>query len=215
MSQRADELSALVGEKLEPFGLRPLGWFETTGEKPALLIGDQGGSHWEAFSKSGFLGDGKLDPMNRWTETIVGKLADHLSARPLFPFGERVWPFQQWAQAATGMAQSPLGLLIHPEYGLWNALRGAMVFDETFQIPPPPKLANPCATCVERPCLNTCPVSAFWEDHYYVESCRAHVASKEGADCKLTGCKARLACPIGQQHQYSQAQQAFHMRSFV
>jgi len=215
MSDRANHISKHLDEYLKKSGLLSLGWFTATGEKPGLLIGDQGGSHWDAFSKSGYLNDGQLDPMNRWTQSILDPIADALDARVLYPFGERVWPFQQWAQAATGMAQSPLGLLIHPEFGLWNALRGALIFDEQFDIPTVPTPANPCATCVERPCLNTCPVSAFWEDKYYVESCRAHVVSPQGADCKLTGCLARKACPVGPHHQYSQAQQAFHMRSFV
>jgi len=215
LSEIAAKLREGVAEVLRPHGILPLGWFKTTGEKPALLLGDQGGSHWEVFSQSGYLADGKLDPMNRWTQDIIDPLAEKMNVRAVYPFGDRVWPFQQWAKAATGMGQSPLGLLIHPEYGLWNALRAALIFEPGFEIPSPPKLHHPCTTCADRPCLETCPVSAFWEDHYYVESCRAHVSSSKGADCRHKGCKARLACPEGQKYQYSQAQQAFHMRGFL
>ena len=213
-AERAQELHDKVVGSLDGTGLITFGWFRTTGESPALLIGDVAGSIWPIFSASGYLSDGKLDPLNRWTEDTVSPIAAKVEARALYPFGGRVWPFQQWAQAATGMAQSPLGLLIHPEFGLWTALRAALVFDERFEIPEKKALDNPCDTCAERPCLNTCPVSAFWENRYYVESCRHHVASPEGEGCRANGCAARRACPIGAQHVYGAAQQRFHMRAF-
>ncbi len=32
--------------------------------------------------------------------------------------------------AAEGLKPSPLGLLMHPEYGLWHGYRGAILFGE-------------------------------------------------------------------------------------
>ena len=45
-----------------------------------------------------------------------------------FP-SEKPWqPFQQWAMRAEGLKASPLGVLIHPDYGLWHGYRGAIGF---------------------------------------------------------------------------------------
>ena len=47
-----------------------------------------------------------------------------ISARSaLFPFGGPPhFPFQQWARRAEPVHPSPIGLLIHPIYGLWHSL---------------------------------------------------------------------------------------------
>ena len=50
-----------------------------------------------------------------------------VGAAPIYPFGgPPYWPFQRWAQRAEAVFPSPLGILIHPEYGLWHAYRAAL-----------------------------------------------------------------------------------------
>ena len=36
---------------------------------------------------------------------------------------------------AEAVAPSPLGILIHPDYGLWHAYRGALAFAERLALP--------------------------------------------------------------------------------
>ncbi len=74
---------------------------------------------------------------------------------------------------------------------------------------------RPCDTCVERPCLTTCPVEAFSQSGYDVPRCVAHVDSPAGVECLTGGCLARRACPVGREYAYQAEQAEFHTRAFV
>ena len=200
---------------LEPQGILPLGWFLFETEKPALLLGDVAGSQWACFARSGYIEDWQPNPLDRWTKASVGPVALAVGSVGLYPFGEKVWPFQQWAKEATGVHSSPLGLLIHPTYGLWTALRGALVFEQDFEVPRPEERESPCLSCADKPCLSSCPVHAFTFDGYDSDLCRTYVRSVEGEECRNNGCQARRACPVGSEHQYGAEQQAFHMSIFA
>jgi len=58
-------------------------------------------------------------------------------------------------------------------------------------------------------------IDAFTPGNYDVAECRAFIATPDGGDCLRTGCRARLACPIGQDHIYEASQAEFHMQSFL
>jgi len=60
---------------------------------------------------------------------------------------------------AEPLHRSPLGLLIHPEWGLWHSYRGALGLRERLDLPPHESVASPCESCRERPCLSACPVA--------------------------------------------------------
>ena len=181
-----------------------------------VLIGNLGGNLWSAFSQSAEREDGRPHALDRWTQRILGELADRIGARALFPFGSPPWlPFQRWALKADDVTVSPLGILIHPVYGLWHAYRGALAFEEWLDLPPRPRSANPCETCVGRPCLAACPVDAFEPGHYDVKGCRTHVSGPDGGACRDGGCLARLACPVGRARAYGSEQMAFHMAAFL
>lgn len=155
------------------------------------------------------------DPVNRWTRDVMTPLAASLGADVVFPFDGPPWhPFVSW-MAATGQAfVSPLGLAIHPEFGLWFALRAALLFPTRLPLAQSSQ-QSPCLTCADRPCLTTCPVDAFDGESYAVASCRDHVATPQGSDCMAQGCRARRACPVGTNHRYSPAHANFHMRAFA
>ena len=215
---RADQLEDDIRNQLAASGLIPLGWFETDGSS-ALLIGNIGSSFWPAFSGSNEHLDGNPDPLNRWTTSmltqLVASLPEGCVSDVRYPFGEPIWPFQQYARQALGVEQSPLGLLIHPEYGLWFAFRAALVF-ATDGVGPKPRSAmlnHPCDSCVEKPCLNTCPIGAFTVKAYDYPACKSHVGSEAGRTCFSGGCLARQACPVGQDYANVKPHQAFHMRA--
>jgi epoxyqueuosine reductase QueG len=136
-----------------------------------------------------------------------------LGARAAYPFGDKIWPFQRWAARAEGLHASPLGLLIHPEYGLWHAYRAALFFAEALDLPVVRPAANPCETCA-RPCLSACPAGAFTPAGYELAACASHLAS-DAALCRTGGCHARDACPVGRNWRYPEAQIRFHMAAFA
>jgi len=153
------------------------------------------------------------DPLNRWSERVLADLADAV----LFPFGGPPHhPFQRWARRADpSLAVSPLGILIHPTFGLWHALRGALLFRDRLELPPGDPRPSPCESCAAKPCLRTCPVGAFKSGGYDVVSCRSYLATLSGQPCMIQGCQARLACPIGREHTYHGGLAQHLMRAFA
>ncbi|WP_437303440.1 hypothetical protein [Sorangium sp. So ce388] len=178
-----------------------------------VLLGNAGPSMWRAFSRA--REDAPDLSLDDWTAAVVSALAAELGAAALFPFtGPPYWPFQRWAQRAEPVYPSPLGILIHPRFGLWHGYRAALVFAERLSLPPRDGAPSPCASCADRPCLSACPVSAFSPGSYDVDACVRHLDALPAAGCMTGGCLSRLACPVGQEHVYPDEQRRFHMRAF-
>lgn len=209
-----------ISAALEPFGLILRGGFYPTPEDGldaawAALVGNAGSDFWPRF-QAGRRDADEPHPLDAWTRRVVEPLAQSLGARARFPFeGPPYLPFQRWAQRADGVFPSPLGLLVHPRFGLWHAYRAVLLFDRPpADKPQPVDAAHPCAACTARPCLAGCPVGAFDGAGYDVPACVGHLAAPAGADCMALGCAARRACPVGAEFRYVPAHAAFHMAHF-
>jgi ferredoxin len=180
-----------------------------------VLIGFIGREHWPSFTASPEAADGKPDPLDRWSRRILSAIAVTLGATPIFPFDGPPWaPFQRWAQQAEPVYPSPLGVRIHPDWGLWHAWRGALAFRQHIDLPEPDRRPSPCESCPDKPCLTACPVGAFASGQYDVAACVAHIDALKGADCMEQGCRARRACPEGAAYRYGGDQAEFHLRAF-
>jgi hypothetical protein len=180
-----------------------------------ILVGNAGPAMWHRFAASPEYADGAPDPLDRWTRRTLSGLAADCGAAALFPFGGLPFlPFQRWALRAEPVHASPLGMLIHPTYGLWHAYRGALAFAQHLAVPARGDVASPCVSCAERPCLQACPAGAFSARGYDASACRSHLITA-GQACFSAGCLARAACPVGRQYAYAPAQAAFHMRAFA
>ena len=181
-----------------------------------LMVGNAGPAAWPAFAQAPEAADGAANPMDRWSKRILGRLAQEHGGAAVFPSdGPPYPPFVAWAKRAAPVRESPLGMLIHPVYGLWHAYRGALALPEPLQLPESDPGAYPCDSCADKPCLTTCPVSAFGPDGYNVADCAEHIATPEGGDCMALGCRARRACPVGRDYVYDPPQAAFHMEAFL
>ncbi|MCH8155293.1 MAG: 4Fe-4S dicluster domain-containing protein [Proteobacteria bacterium] len=184
-----------------------------------VLVGNAGPALWRAFAASPEFGPESgtsPDPLNRWSARVIGELAAAWGARALYPFGGPPYlPFVAWAKRAEAVAESPLGILIHPDYGLWHAYRGALAFAEAVDLAPRDRRPRPCDSCAERPCLSACPVGAFTETGYDVAACTGHISAPAGIDCMERACGARRACPVGREYVYEPAQARFHMKHFL
>jgi hypothetical protein len=180
-----------------------------------VFAGFVGSMNWQHFQESAEGRDGGSDALDRWSFRIISALAQDLGAAAMFPFTGPPWlPFLRWARKAEPLHPSPLGMLIHPDWGLWHSWRGALAFRERFELPAPDRRPSPCDSCTEKPCLITCPVAAFKHNHYDVAGCVNHIETSRGTDCMNEGCRARRACPIGAVHRYTPDQANFHMRAF-
>ncbi|GAB4366812.1 MAG: 4Fe-4S dicluster domain-containing protein [Kiloniellaceae bacterium] len=219
---------AAIETALAESGLVALGAFHPAADDavPALadgrpcgtlvLAGNVGGSLWPAFSAAPEARDGGPDALDRWSARVLGGLAAAFGGAALFPFGGPPYlPFQRWARRGAPLTQSPLGMLIHPDYGLWHAYRGALALPAVLPLDAVAARPDPCAACADKPCLTACPVGAFTAAGYDVTACAGHVAAPAGADCLDLGCRARRACPVGRQYHYPAAQARFHMAAFI
>ena len=147
---------------------------------------------------------------------MIGDLATEWGARALFPFGGPPHlPFVAWAKRAEPVAESVLGILLHPDYALWLAYRGALAFAEEIALPARAERPRPCDDCTDKPCLSACPVGAFTAAGYDVVACADHLAVAAGADCMAEACRARRACPVGREYLYQPDQARFHMVHFL
>lgn len=186
--------------------------------RSVVIIGNVGGAMWSKFTAERTPGP---HPLDRWTRDVLGQVAADLGATFVHPSDEPFHPFQQWAQRADDVWQSPIGLLIHREHGLWHAYRGAFLFaDHVDGLPVVGTVDSPCVTCADQPCLSTCPVDAFGADEsgaltYDAAACRVHVASSTEPRCGSLGCAARGACPVNSSGLYGAEQMEFHMAAFV
>ncbi len=180
-----------------------------------VMLGFVGGEQWAGFAASPEYRDGRPSPLDRWSYRVISALAGDLGAHAYFPFTAPLMPFIRWAQKAEPVKPSAIGMLIHPDFGLWHAWRGALGFDVAMDLPPRDDRPRPCDNCMEKPCLSACPVSAFdGTGAYDVAACSTHVRRPAGADCMSSGCRSRVACPVGANYRYTEEQAAFHMRAF-
>lgn len=179
-----------------------------------VLIGNIGSSLWPAFSRwrNNQPDGGGSDPLDTWSKEVIGPIAVIAKAAAWFPSDPPWQPFQQWAMRAEGLKASPLGILIHPAYGLWHGYRGALGFAVPVEDEPAPHGAHPCDACPDQPCLTTCPVAAVHEHAFDVPACRSHLRTPQGqGGCMARGCLARAACPVGAEYRYEDTQLRFHM----
>ena len=220
--------------RLENLGLSAFGGFEILKEEcpvkhaelagnPALLIGNAGPAMWEIYSGSPEFFNQSSNPMDQWTYRVLSELACEYDACAIFPFEKPYWPFQKFARRAGHTHTSPLGMLIHSQYGLWHAFRGVLVWDQDHEfashintvVSSPQNVIHPCDQCADRPCLSACPVKAFDGVTLDRDVCYGHLRSDNKPDCMTEGCRARDACPVGTEHRYCDEQIEFHMKAYA
>lgn len=177
-----------------------------------LLVGHAGSSLWPAFTEWQAKDEGGPDPLDRWSKAVIQPLAESFGATAWFPSDPPYQPFQRWAMEAEGLKASPLGILIHPQFGLWHGYRAALGFATRIENDLPSVAGpHPCDSCAEKPCLTTCPVGAVSPERFDVAACRAFLPVQADHLCLESGCLARAACPVGAAYRYDPAQLRFHM----
>jgi hypothetical protein len=227
----ASNMSALDGPTLSNIeaalteaGLTPRGAFhpdpadgvpDLPDGRPAgtlVLAGNVGPAMWRAFGATASTG---RDALERWSAAVLSPIAERFGGAAHLPGGPPYLPFIRWAQRAGPLRPSAIGLLIHPDFGLWHAYRGALALPGRLDLPPPDARPSPCETCADKPCLATCPVGAFTTEGYDVPACTGYLAATPDNACMSQGCAARRACPVGREHHYAPEQAAFHMAAFL
>ncbi|QND61055.1 4Fe-4S dicluster domain-containing protein [Mesorhizobium huakuii] len=184
--------------------------------KSVLLVGQAGAAPWPHFLRWRERQPQQIaNPLDSWSRQVIGDVAAAFGARAVSPSDKPYLPFQQWAMRAEGLKPSPLGILMHPQYGLWHAYRGALLFEDEIALPQQGEMIHLCDACVAKPCLKSCPVDAYSREGFAYQACLAHVRGANGGPCRSGGCLDRNACPYGTEYRYPPDVQAFHMASFA
>lgn len=230
----ADALAAAVGEAVGAFGVNLVGVAPPAAYDalvPAshrlrgapvasvLVLGNGGGAFWAAFREQ-VRRDPALaacpHPLDEFTRVVMEQAALPAFARHgvtgvlRFPFDAADPPlsFVHLAEAAGLGRRSLLGVLVHPEFGPWMALRGALLLDVVAAAPRPSDGFDPCPACVERPCVAACPTAAVTPAGWDVDGCaRYRVGGAARCD---DACHARVACVYGRGHRYPPDASAYH-----
>jgi len=183
------------------------------GAASVVVIGNGGGAFWRAFEAE--RGD-EPDPLDAFTRRVIEARALPLAARawgevravyPFAPPAESL-PFMRLAASADLGRPSLLGVLVHPTYGPWIALRGALLVRAVLVVPGPAAGFDPCPGCRERPCIPACPAAAVSAAGWDVPRCAAYRARTD--DPCAARCHARFDCVIGREHRYPAAALAHH-----
>ena len=174
-----------------------------------VVVGNGGSAFWHAF-RAATPTDAR-DPLDRFTRDVVeDAVRDVAGARCRFPFDPLPEALDFHALGAlAGLGRPSLvGVLVHPEFGPWIALRAAILVPDEVDAPRPADGFDPCPTCVERPCIAACPAGAVGPGGWDVPRCIAHRLAAE-TNC-AAGCTARIECVYGRAHRQSPEELAFH-----
>lgn len=185
-----------------------------------VVIGNGGGAFWKSFRAHCAANPGWLErehPLDDFTRELVeGAVAPRVRHhavrwRATYPFMQDApgLNFMELARLAGLGGPSVLGVLVHPLYGPWIALRAALLLDVALDSPGPALGFDPCPGCTVRSCMPACPVGAVtFPGGWDISRCLAHRVEAE-ADC-APQCHARFSCVLGPEHRYPADELAYH-----
>ena len=195
---------ALVPEPWQSARLAP-------GSRGALVVGNAGRALWERFVSSPERALGR-DPLDAYTRRVLAESA--LLSDPPATIGfyadrrDGVYlPLVALAQRAGFGAPGRVGVLIHPVYGPWIAIRAVLLVAEELPFREPASF-DPCTGC-PAPCASACHGRVIGSNG--VDSAGCYQARLTLPAC-ATACDARRACVVGPEHAYSAEQTAHHAR---
>lgn len=185
-----------------------------------VLIAHGGRKLWQRFNQEAGVGENPLDQMcvDAWQSVMSGEDFRRVEYEILYPTSEPLAScgvsLAELGSLAGWQQKSPLGIGIHPEFGLWSAIRllvlvdGDSVWPDDNDGSEAQKSPSICDSCVDRPCLSSCPAGATDFQEFDVPACIAF-RQTDASPCEQT-CLSRLACPVAKEHSYSKVQLNYH-----
>ncbi len=187
---------------------------ERAGSLSAVVVGSGGRALWQHLQGNGrSIGEPRrgYHPIDDFSERALLTEVENFrrlgyEACALFPFDKKPVNFVKLAESAgIGVLSPVVPFLLHPVYGPWISLRGAILLEA--RIPSNDALADfePCSGC-DSPCLSACPASVYGKGgEVRLDRCADH----RSANGCVGGCEVRRACPIGKEHRFDASEEAF------
>lgn len=178
-----------------------------------VLLGHGGQTMWQQLQASQ---PPATDPVDTYSIQLAQQFIDmYLDAAPsrlLYPTADPyLLPLTQLGELAGWSRPTPLGLGIHPDFGLWFAYRAAFLTSAALQPTAPisnPDAAYACQQCQAKPCIRQCPAQAVQRHQFHLAACVDYRLAPQSACADR--CLARMACPEAPAHRYSLAQIQYH-----
>jgi epoxyqueuosine reductase QueG len=177
-----------------------------------LLVGNAGRALWSQLARAPEAADSE-HPVDRYTRRVLEQAAQlvHPAATLALYWEQRdgqFLPLMALAEHAGLGRRGRIGLLIHPLYGPWVSLRGALFLD--VDVPRAGTLARSSCDGCPAPCELACHGDAVSASGLDLSRCAA--TRRNHPACRV-GCDARLACVVGREHAFSREQIVHHSRS--
>lgn len=169
-----------------------------------ILLGHAGRQLWESVKASGIDSDNPIDDftiqtVRHWFAQCQPEHAYEILYPGTHPIG-----LQRLGQLAGWHHATPFMVGIDPQWGSWFAYRAVVVADTSFEPTKPIESAHPCEACHHKACIASCPAGALAGGQLDLGKCVGY-RKQAGSRCKAT-CVARISCPVGSAHRYSDEQ---------
>lgn len=169
-----------------------------------ILIGHAGRTLWELVKASGIESEHPIDDftmhtVKRWCAQNHPENAYEI----IYPGTEAIG-LQRLGQLAGWHHATPFMVGIDAKWGTWYAYRAVVLADTAFPPTRPLAGAHPCDACASKTCIAHCPAGALEGGRFDFGKCIGY-RKEAGSSCKAT-CLARLSCPVGEVHRYSDEQ---------
>jgi epoxyqueuosine reductase len=184
-----------------------------------ILIGHAGTQFWSAL-QAAMQGELSLSDAHPVDDFTVAKVHEFMRAEVagvaevgdgayqiVYP-GAYTISLQELGKLAGWHHASPFMVGINSEYGPWFAYRAVVLTNSNFPVSAAVIGDAPCATCSEHACISNCPPKALEGGEFHLLKCLQY-RQQENSLCKDT-CLARLSCPVGSEHRYTEQQMNYH-----
>ena len=181
------------------------------GSRGVLIVGNGGRALWPLF-KASPEAHLRKNPLDRYTRRVMQEAAQRATppTRVALYTDKRedgYLPLVSLAQRAGFGSPGRVGVLLHPTYGPWISIRGAIFLREELPFREP-EAFDPCSGC-PAPCATACHGQVVGPDGLDPRGCFRTKILKRA--CRAA-CDARSACVVGPEHAFSREQIAHHSR---
>ncbi len=169
-----------------------------------ILLGNGGSPMWHALERHGISG---TDPVDDFSANVATAYArDHLKTKAILLYPSMyLISLTELGKRAGWSHVSPIGLGIHPVFGLWFAYRAVLLVEARLEPTVRSEQESPCDSCREKPCRTACPSGAVGDvGSFALETCSRFRLGEESICARQ--CLARLSCPVGSEYRYAETQ---------
>ncbi|MBV1910562.1 MAG: hypothetical protein KUG78_14770 [Kangiellaceae bacterium] len=213
--QAVFDLIQLPAELIEP--IKILSGYSTD-YRQLILLGHFGTRMWQQQNKeSNKQPVTSEDPIDNYSiqtvERVFSNKYPHIKTQLIYPLkgkADTTIGLQQLGALVGWHSDSPLKVGINQHWGTWSAYRIAMLANSQFSVTVQQQATSPCISCQQKACISACPAQALEEKQFDLTAC-INYRKSDHSSCK-DRCLARMACPIGKEHQYSVEQINYHYR---